>query len=294
METTSLRDIEDTLGSGWREAIENLPMKALSLDEVFDQWVSTPESKGMKMPWKSMQEKFGGLRPGELTILSGDTGMGKTTFAVNIMYDLATQNNRSMIFSLETGPIPIIKKIYTMQARCEANRENALGNYKEFFSWAQETNLFILDHYGHLPYEKLKMGLVWAAKKAECNCVLVDHFHSVTTPGLDASHIEHMVMELKAIAQLLNIALIIICHPSKTKGDSKERMIEMDDLKGSSGLKQYADNVMAVFYDKPNGITKVKLHKIRDDRFGKNMGTVITYMMDEFLTYQELDDGTKA
>ncbi|KAE9411730.1 hypothetical protein Angca_005507, partial [Angiostrongylus cantonensis] len=50
-----------------------------------------------------------GLRPGELTVLTGGTGFGKTTFLCEYALDLFTQGVRTLFCSFEMPEEKILK-----------------------------------------------------------------------------------------------------------------------------------------------------------------------------------------
>ena len=60
---------------------------------------------------------WGVSRPNELTELTGETGSGKTTWAVNLAYRLSSQDNHPvLIASFEMKPTPILKKMIQTKA----------------------------------------------------------------------------------------------------------------------------------------------------------------------------------
>lgn len=48
------------------------------------------QSKGTRNGWNDFDSLLGGIRPNELTVVTGETGSGKTTFAANLGYILAS------------------------------------------------------------------------------------------------------------------------------------------------------------------------------------------------------------
>ena len=62
--------------------------------------------RGSSTGWTEFDNLLGGLRPNELTILTGETGSGKTTWAVNLGYRLSKDNHPVLIASFEMKPVP--------------------------------------------------------------------------------------------------------------------------------------------------------------------------------------------
>jgi twinkle protein len=69
--------------------------------EVFDAVTRTDKSRGV--PWERfpvLTSILGGFRDGELTVLTGPTGSGKTTFLSEYSLDLCLQGVKSFLLDL--------------------------------------------------------------------------------------------------------------------------------------------------------------------------------------------------
>jgi DNA primase len=62
-------------------------------DEIRDLHSGNLESKGLLTGWKKFDDLLNGIRPTELTVLTGETGSGKSTWAANLAYCLAIGGN---------------------------------------------------------------------------------------------------------------------------------------------------------------------------------------------------------
>lgn len=61
-------------------------------DDFFEKLLQRHETPlTTKTGWPSFDDLLGGIRPNELTIITGETGSGKTTWGVNLCYRLLTQ-----------------------------------------------------------------------------------------------------------------------------------------------------------------------------------------------------------
>jgi twinkle protein len=97
-----LKDANDCLKAGFtnQEMVEILakakrfesPLVKTSdhfFDEIRDLHSSNSESKGRPTGWQDLDNLLQGIRPTELTVLTGETGSGKSTWAANLAYHLA-------------------------------------------------------------------------------------------------------------------------------------------------------------------------------------------------------------
>jgi replicative DNA helicase len=64
--------------------------------------------------YKDLDNFLGDLLPGEITLIGGRVGMGKTAFALNIVERLAEQNKRILYFPVDNSTIMILRKLICM------------------------------------------------------------------------------------------------------------------------------------------------------------------------------------
>jgi len=258
---------------------------------IFNRLVNRLHSENkleLRINWPKFSTKFGGFRGQELTTLTGDTGMGKTTWATNIAYMMSEIGARPLIFSLEMGPESVQKKFFRMHCGMRPSKENVVEHHEKFTTWLIDNKALFYDGQDYLPFHHFKLVTAWGALKQQSKFILLDHLEMVLKPGMDADGISRTVASIRALAYKLNIHILVVVQPAKLKGDSKERMVEMDDMKGSSGIKQFSDNVFSIYFDKKEKTTTMKLHKMREDDYGKYQGDTIGYKLgDMSLTYWE-------
>lgn len=97
-----LKDLNDCLKAGFTNAeITEILARAKRFesplvktsdnffDEIRDLHSGNLESKGLLTGWQDFDNLLQGIRPTELTVLTGETGSGKSTWAANLAYYLA-------------------------------------------------------------------------------------------------------------------------------------------------------------------------------------------------------------
>ena len=80
-------------------------------------------SSGIPTGYYQLDDLTAGLHPGELIIIAGRPSMGKTTFALNVAYNVAVKAKVGVaIFSLEMSRQQITKNILCAHAKVEAQK----------------------------------------------------------------------------------------------------------------------------------------------------------------------------
>jgi len=240
----------------------------IPIDSIFD---ATPSGK--TTGFVDIDSMLGGLRPHELTIITGDTGSGKTTLAANIAYNFTVRTNEGVwIASQEMRPAKLLEKIGSIALK-QSIRSGNIDEYsrqalqKEFRS----IRLFIDPHGDCMTIDSVLDGINYAHYAHKVKLVVIEDlgYLSPSVPGLEEREsIELIMKKLHGKVLETGVHIILVVHPTQTKDD--KGFMSMANLKGSSGIKQYADNVLIV-QRLDRGFPKAhNVHKFSTLRIAKN------------------------
>src|SRR3990167_2250336 len=165
-----------------------------------------------------------GFEGGELTIVTGATKMGKTTFCQTITKNIADDGVRSLWFSYEMPVRQFLAKF---------------GDNLPIFYLPQELKGRII------PWVESR---IWEAKlKYDIKAVFIDHLHflvdlaKLRNPSLEIGAI---VRGIKRIAMAHNIVIFLIAHLTKVKFDQEPTI---DTVRDSSFIIQDSDSVLMIY-----------------------------------------------
>lgn len=240
-------------------------------DQIREIHSGKAQSKGIRAGWGNFDSLLGGIRPNELTVLTGETSSGKTTFAANLGYNLSSLKHPVLIASFEMKPVPILRKMVQMEAGFhfaslpKQDLEKALTHISNL-------PVYFIDCYGEIGLEELKGAIYYAKRRYGIEFAVLDNLHFFLKYSGDHERqaIDQAIRDIKAWTMELGIHVLLIVHPTKLPDDNKE--VGLNDLKGSSGLKQIPDNVISIWRPrrKDNGkspTSEIILYilKVRDD-----------------------------
>jgi len=226
---------------------------------------------GVRTGWEEFDRLMGGLRPNELTEITGETGSGKTTFSVNLGYKLAKKAYPILIASFEMRPLAVVKKMLQTESGRPIS-SHSLDSISPFFLSLSSLPIFFVDTYGEMALPQLKRLIYYSKRVCGVQFVILDHLHFFLKYQADQERqaIDQALRDIKSWAMELGIHIILIVHPTKLTYDNK--VVHLNDLKGSSGLKQIPDNVLSIW--RPRGEDDLKnpqneivlyILKVRDD-----------------------------
>jgi twinkle protein len=251
-------------------------------DEIRGLHDGNPGKRGIATELKQFDELLGGLRPNELTILTGETASGKTTLAVNLGYKLSKKDHPVLIASFEMKPLVIIRKMIQM----ESGRPFDYLNKKELETTLKAISnlpLHFVDCYGEIGLNELKDAIYYSKRRHSLDLVILDHLHFFLKYSADQERqaIDNATRDIKSWAMDLGIHIVLIVHPTKLTCDNME--VRLNDLKGSSGLKQIPDNVLSIWRKrngneakKPQNEIVLYILKVRDDS-GDEGNVILTF-----------------
>lgn len=169
----------------------------------------------------------GGVRDGDLVIITGISGMGKTTFAQNIALNLERLALPSLFFSYEV----LIDNLYA--------KFTQMG-FKDGIIYTPKANIT-----GNMNWIGEK--IVEAKEKYMVKAVFIDHLDYLSPADNKTSdqlrmRLRNIAQELKTIAIKNEVVIFLLCHVKKVEG----RAVEMQDIAESAGIYQLADYVFSV------------------------------------------------
>lgn len=279
-----LKDANDCLRAGFTKSeIEGIIADAKPFDlkmvkgpetffeEIRDLHSGKSQSKGIKTAWSNFDSLTGGIRLHELTVLTGETASGKTTFAANLGYILSNSGHPALIASFEMKPTPILRKMIQMEA---GSHFAGLPKHELERALTKISGLpiYFIDVYGEIGLEELKGAIYYAKRRYGIKFVILDHLHFFLKYSGDHERqaIDQAIRDIKAWAMELGIHILLIVHPTKLTYDNK--VVHLNDLKGSSGLKQIPDNVLSIWRPRgedngksPTSEIVLYILKVRDD-----------------------------
>jgi twinkle protein len=205
-----------------------------------------PVDLGVKFGVEKLDAILGGMRKGEVTVLCGDTGSGKTSFALYLMKMLAEKGKGVWINSFEMNPKTIHRKMASLilkkKMKFDAFSDEDRKSCKDYYDVYK---VFLNISNSNVRLAQLRNLFEQASYVYNIDYVLLDHLdYLYESDGKNTSEaITEAMRCIHELAMEFQMGIILVVHP-KQLPEGQE--VGMSDLKGSSGIKQYADNVVII------------------------------------------------
>jgi twinkle protein len=210
-----------------------------------------------------LQEKLMGWRRGELTLLTAGSGIGKSTWARQIAYDLHQTHGLTIgnVF-LEEQFKKTAKAYIALHYSIPLSRLRAKSSlltreqYEEGRKATTAQRMCFYNHFGSLEQANLLAKLRYMATVEKCDFIFLDHI-SMVTSGMESSSegerkdIDILMTKLASLVQETGVGIIAIVHLKRAKDKSfnEGSAISLNDLRGSASLEQLSFNVIALERD---------------------------------------------
>ena len=200
------------------------------------------------------------LYPGQLVVVTGTPGCGKTSLMLNIVVNTSLQYGKRWLLYLPENWMTLKRKLAVLSGE---DTEKLLKEH-----------CFVFDEEIEGP-KNLETVLNVASKailKRGVSCVLIDPWNElehVLDKGENVTdYVRDMLRCTKEFARMYEATVIIVAHPTKV---AAERPPGLYDIEGSASWYNKADNGLVVFRDPTAPRAKVVSAKVREFEAG-NLG----------------------
>lgn len=291
-----------------REPVEKYSALAMK-DSYLDALEFAPPRTRTGFPYLD-QLLDGGFYASLITV-GAETGLGKTTFVLQIMNSIARRGDDALIISMEMSKhelisrsisaltykldkenavtVPEIMKSMQEDSRLRPRQRETLEKAKEQFFKEQAPNLYIREAMGDMDTDKIRDILEdHVQQKLASPVVMVDYLQLLQQPKTikhsmsDKQIIDRNIMSLKQISRDYNTPVIVISslnrmtyttQQAKDEGPKSKR-VKLESFKESGAIEYSSDIVMGLNKTDFNEATKtasMELEILKNRNGGKGI-----------------------
>jgi len=204
---------------------------------------------------------MGGLQPSDLIILAGRPGMGKTSLATNIAYNVAADSGKIVaFFSLEMSAEQLATRIVSEQSGIPSTkmRRGQIDevDYDQIVRVATDiqTMPFYIDEVGGLSIGQIAARARRLKRTTGLDLLVVDYLQLATGTTRRSSEnrvaeVTEITMRLKALAKELSVPILALSQLSRAVESRDSKRPQLTDLRESGSIEQDADIVLFVHRD---------------------------------------------
>jgi len=195
---------------------------------------------GFSLGFRKTDENYNFLiRNGEVTILTGSSGSGKTTFLSQVLLNLMTYTN-VLVASMEMKPVLQIAKMIQQTGVSEPTEK-----YINEFCQKYTDKLWLFNAQGTTSEKDLIASLHYGKSVLNCEVFVIDSLMKVDSIAEDdyASQ-KKFINKISCLARDLNIHVFIVAHTKKLTDDTV--IPDATHILGSSHIRNLTDNILCL------------------------------------------------
>lgn len=214
-----------------------------------------------------------GHRKGELTVLTGPTGCGKTTFMSEYSLDLALQGVTTLWGSFEIRNTRLASTLLRQLAGLPLDENLTL-----FDHWADEFEklpLYFMTFHGQQAIKVVMEAIEHAQYVHDIHHVIIDNVQFMMGMGDEGKHIDRfwkqdaIVAAFRTFATKTNCHVTLVIHPRKEK-ESED--LTTSSIFGGAKASQEADNVLIIQDKRLTSVRGKKFLQVAKNRFSGDLG----------------------
>ncbi len=243
--------------------------------ESIEKNIEKKEDYSLYTGFFNLDDMTDGLHKGELTVIGGRPGTGKSTFALQIANKIAKYNQHIAFISLEMSGIQIVQKLLAKDTRINSRKiRNGDLSQEELekisIQCGKISNLPINIYTKIKSIQQIEVQARKMKNKNKLDLLIIDYLQLVNNTGNFKSREQEVAdisRTLKLLSLELDIPIIALCQLNRNASRNEPTLA---DIRESGAIEQDADNVIFLYYeDDERDLVTVDLQKQRAGNTGK-------------------------
>lgn len=204
-----------------------------------------------------LDEKTAGFQPGDLIIIAGRPGMGKTALALSIARNAAVEHSYGVgIFSLEMANNQLAMRLLCAEAKVDSHLvrtghlpKTKWKNLSQAAGVLTQASIY-LDDTPAITALELRAKARRLKAEHDVDMIIVDYLQLMQGPrGVESRQQEISVISrsLKALAKELEIPVVALSQLSRAVENRTDKHPQLADLRESGAIEQDADVVIFLY-----------------------------------------------
>lgn len=207
----------------------------------------------------------GGIREGELTVLTASAKVGKSSLLHYVMWHMLKEGTPVGYASRELTPstevLPNILSIETGTNQYKIEESKLTDSYEEFAAkLLANYPLYFAPGYGYFSAEMIEKWIVTLKEEFGVKVFCLDHFHYLLNSE-DHNEAAHTIRAIKTFTKKHDVAILLIVQPRTLREGEKPNM---QTVRGGAVISQALDSLL-IFERVPNenNVSKLTLEIAR-------------------------------
>lgn len=232
------------------------PEGIIAGDSLFEEVMKPIQGADVDYPFEGLNKLTYGIRKGELVTVTAGSGLGKSQFLREIVYNiLNTTDERVGLMFMEESVRKTALSIMSLAANKPLHLPDSQASDMEKTNAYNATlgtgRVFLFDHFGSSDVDSIVDRVRHMAKALDCHYVFLDHISIVVSSqsnGDERKAIDEIMTKLRTLVAETGICLVCVSHLKRpeSKGHEEGAATSLAQLRGSGSIAQLSDMVIGL------------------------------------------------
>lgn len=224
----------------------------------------------VKTKYQLMDHKIGGFEPSQLIVIAARPSVGKTGFALNMLWNIAKQGHQTSFFSIETTGKNVLQRLLATITGIELNRiknvqdltPDELTQLTGAIDQILKLGININDDSTTTPQDIRSQAMKHSDKP---QVIFIDYLQLMETDtNVDRRvAVEKISRDLKIIANETGAIIVVLSQLNRGVESRNDKRPMLSDMKESGGIEADASMAMMLYRD--------DYYEQEDDESGKSI-----------------------
>ena len=269
----------------WWEAKTYTPSGVVNVSENLNKFINREKKESIPYPWEGLNTKLEGLRQGELVLLTGGTGLGKSSVTRELEHWIINHTEDNVgIIALEENEERTMDGIVSIEADAKLHIDRIRNQYTDeeltdyfntVFTGKKKDRVWIHAHFGANDIDAIFSKLRFMIIGCNCRWVVLDHLHMMVSSSVEGDErrsIDSIMTRLRSLVEETGVGLILVSHLRRIDGNrGHENGVEtsVSHIRGSQSIAQISDAILSLERNQQSddpieaSTTKVRILKSR-------------------------------
>jgi len=269
----------------WWEAKTYTPSGVVNVSDNLNKFIKREKKESIPYPWEGLNTKLEGLRQGELVLLTGGTGLGKSSVTRELEHWIINHTEDNVgIIALEENEERTMDGIVSIEADAKLHIDRIRNQYTDeeltdyfntVFTGKNKDRVWIHAHFGANDIDAIFSKLRFMIIGCNCRWVVLDHLHMMVSSSVEGDErrsIDSIMTRLRSLVEETGVGLILVSHLRRIDGNrGHENGVEtsVSHIRGSQSIAQISDAILSLERNQQSddpieaSTTKVRILKSR-------------------------------
>lgn len=239
-------------------------------EQLVEDLYSDAPVQRVRTKYKLMDHKIGGFEPSQLVVVAARPSVGKTGFALNMLWNIAQQGHETSFFSIETTGKNVLQRLLATITGIELNRiknvqdltPDELTQLTNAIDQILKLGININDESTTTPQDIRAQAMKNADKT---QVIFIDYLQLMSTDtNIDRRvAVEKISRDLKIIANETGAIIVVLSQLNRGVESRQDKRPMLSDMKESGGIEADASMAMMLYRE--------DYYEQEDDESGKSI-----------------------